>query len=317
MLGRSFVVTSLLCLSCAAPSASQGGARLEPIKPEAIALPPEALFAVCWPQDALPTQRVTLTFLGDDVVFEVKEGASNSTGRCLREIASTVKWPARPSTLEVAPPEQPIDGWAALAWVKLLSSSRFGPERGLVDPAPLVSACVTKTGALRPSTRFVVRPAFEVRTLPSALSDAERCVEAVLSATVWPSTRELFFEFRGTKGAPEASGDVSAYVVPTQATGAGLDPMMVKDVVRLAGPKVGACWDAALSRRTNIGGARTFRFRVDDAGSVTAAWVAGTVADGPTASDFLLDRCLAETLKGLHFAPQAGDGVYTWVFAAR
>jgi hypothetical protein len=282
-------------------------------------MPPEALFAVCWPQDALPTQRVALTFVGDDVMFEAKEGASNSTGRCLREIASTVQWPARPKVLEVAPPEQPIDGWAVLAWVKLLSSSRFGPERGLVDPGPVASACLTKVGALRPSTRFLVKhtPGFEVRALPSALSDSERCVEAVLSATAWPSTRELFFEFRGTKGAPAPRGDVSAYVAPSQSTGAALEPMMVKEVVREAGPKVSACWDAALARRTTIGGGRTFRFRVDDTGSVTAAWVAGTISEGPTASDFVLDRCLADTLKGLRFAPMAGDGVYTWVFATR
>ena len=92
---------------------------------------------------------------------------------------------------------------------------------------------------------------------------------------------------------------------------------MVKDVVRLAGPKVSACWDAALVRRTTIGGGRTFRFRVDDKGAVVRAWVASTLSDGVTAADYLLDRCLAQTLGGLHFPPSAGDGVYTWVFATR
>jgi|GEM_PF-1751599 hypothetical protein len=310
----------LLSQACATPSASQGGARFEPVGPVRLSLPPEALFAVCWPQDALAAQRVVLTFLEGEVVFEAREGASNSTGRCLREIASTVVWPQRPTTLEVAPPVQPIDGWAALAWVKLLSSSRFGPERGVVDPAPLVAACVTRAGPLRPSTRFVVRhtPGFEVRPLPSAVADSERCVEAVLSATAWPSSRELFFEFSSAAHAPPAEGDVSAYVVPPgSSTGLALDPTLVKDVVRLAGPKVSACWDAALVRRTSIGGGRTFRFRVDDAGAVTHAWVASTMSEGPTAADLLLDRCLRDTLRGLHFPPQAGDGVYTWVFATR
>lgn len=309
----------LLLAACATPSASQGGARFEAVVPGALSVPPQALFAVCWPQDALPSQRVTLTFVGDDVVFEAKDGATNSTGRCAREIATTVKWPSPQKTLELAPPEQPIDGWAVLAWVKLLSASRFGPERGLLDPAPLVSACVARAGALRPSARFMVRhtPGFEVRAIPSALADSERCVEAVLSATAWPSSRELFFQFVSAQNAPTPAGDVSAYVGPTTSTGAALDPLLVKDVIRLAGPKVAACWDAALTRRTTIGGGRTFRFSVDDTGAVARAWVASTMSAGPTAADYLLDRCLADTLTGLHFPPAAGDGVYTWVFAAR
>ncbi len=316
---RQVAIAGLLVLSCAAPSASQGGARFEPVGPVTLALPPEALFAVCWPQDALRTQRVALTFIDGDVVFEVKEGASNSTGRCLREIATTVTWPTRPTTLEVAPPEQPIDGWAALAWVKLLSSSRFGPERGVLDPGALVSACLSKVGPLRPSTRFMVRhtPGFEVRPLPSALADSERCTEAVLSATAWPSSRELFFQF-SPNGAPAAAGEVALYAAPPgPSSGVALDPSLVREVVRLAGPKVSACWDAALARRTSIGGGRTFRFRVDDSGQVRAAWVASTLSEGATAADLLLDRCLAQTLEGLHFPSQAGDGVYTWVFASR
>jgi hypothetical protein len=310
---------ALLFAACVTPSASQGGARFDQAAPVANRLAPQALFAVCWPQDALPTQRVTLTFVDHDVLFEAKEGATNSTGRCAREIAATVQWPTTPQTLELAPPEQPMDGWAVLDWVKLLSASRFGPERGLLDPAPLVSACLSQGGALRPSTRFMVRhtPGFEVRALPSALSDSERCVEAVLSATAWPSSRELFFQFTSAQNAPAPAGDVSAYVGPTSSTGVALDPMLVKDIVHLAGPKVGACWDAALARRTTIGGGRTFRFRVDDTGTVSRAWVANTMSEGGTAADYLLDRCLAETLTALHFPPSAGDGVYTWVFATR
>ncbi len=313
------LVLALLLTACTTPSAAQGGARFAPVAPATTSLPPSSLFAVCWPQDALPDQRVTLNFIEQDVLFEASAGASNSTARCMREIASTIVWPNHPAKLELAPPEQPIDGWAVLAWVKLLSASRFGPERGLLDPASLVSACLTQAGPVRPSTRFLVRhtPGFEVRALPSALGDSERCVEAVLSATAWPSSRELFFEFNSSKYAPSPAGDVAAYVVPVNSTGVALDPVMVKDVIRLAGTKVGACWDAALVRRTTIGGGRTFRFRVDDTGTVRNAWVAATLSQSATAADYLLDRCLADTLTSLHFPPSAGDGVYTWVFASR
>lgn len=318
---RACLTVALGCLlaSCTGPSAAQGGARF--VETTAPTLDPQAAFAVCWPQDALPTSHVTLTFAdANDVLFEAKDGASNSTGRCLRELATSVQWPRRPTSLDVKPPEQPIDGWAALAWVKLLSPSRFGPERGLVDPAPLVAACLSKGGPLRPSTRFVVRhtPGFEVRTLPSTMSDSERCVEAVLSATAWPSARELFFSFPDLAHAPALEGDVALYSPPVgPSTGAALDPSMVKERLQLVAPKVSACWDAALARRTTIGGGRTFRFRVGDDGFVKAAWVTATMSDGVTAADYLLDRCLAGALTEAHFAPQAGDGVYTWVFARR
>lgn len=304
---------------CAARTAGQGGAKFEPVAPVSLSLKPEALFAVCWQQEALPDQKMTLTFISNDVIFEGSNGASNSTGRCMREIASSVTWSKRPDKLELSPPPQPIDGWAVLSWVKLLSPSRFGPERGLVDPGPIIAACV-KQSALRPSTRFVVKhtPGFEVRAIPSALADAERCIEATLSATAWPSSRELFFEFASASGAPTPDGDVSIYTPPAgPSTGAALDPSMVKERLQFASAKVGACWDLALMRRTTIGGGRTFRFRVADDGGVTHAWITATMSDGATASDLLLDRCLASALREVRFPPQAGDGVYTWVFAAR
>ncbi len=317
---RLLVALFGLLAGCATPSVGLGGARFAGARPTSLPAPAEALYAVCWPQDALSAQAVTLTFLEREVVFAVAEGASNSTGRCLREIAASYPWPSRPrGDVVVRPPAQPIDGWGALAWVELLSSDRYGPERGVRAPGPLVAQCLAKAGALRPGASFVVRhtPGFEVRAVPPALADAERCVEAVLAATAWPSTRELFFAFESRTGAPAPEGDVAAYVTPPASAGLALDPALVRDVVRLAGPKVATCWDEALRRRTAIGGGRTFRFRVDAGGDVTAAWVAGTLSDGPTAADFVLDGCLAGVLRGLRFPPQAGEGVYTWVFASR
>jgi hypothetical protein len=322
-MGRGLLVAVVGCCACATsgPSAAQGGARFGAEAAPRLSVPVEALFAVCWPPDAASGGQVVLTFLERDVLFTVGEGVSNSTGRCLREIATTAPWPRRPTgELTVRAPTQPIDGWAALAWVELLASTRYGPERGVLAPGPLVAQCLSTAGATRAGARFVVRhgAGTEVRVLPEVLTDADRCVEAVLAATAWPSTRELFFTLEPSRFAPAAAGDVSAYVPAAGgSTGRALDPEGVRDVVRLAAPKVKACWEEALGRRTSIGGTRTFRFQVDDTGAVTAAWVAGGLADGLVAADYLLDRCLAATLRGLRFAPLAGDGVYSWVFASR
>ncbi len=314
---RGCVAAALLIFSaCATPSASQGGAQFKNTGPSSVASP-EALFAVCWPQDALSASRITLTFQGDDAVFEARDGATNSTGRCIREIATSVVWPKRPASLELAPPSQPIDGWAALAWVKLLSSSRFTAERGVLDPAARIAACAAKGGVLNAATSYIVRPGQTVRVVPTVLTDAERCAEAVLGATVWPSTRELYFSFDGVKGAPEPSGDVTPYLVPDVASGAPLDPQAVRDTMQLAGEKVGACWEAALARRPELHGARTFRFTVGDDGRVTRAWVSTTSGAAETAADALLDACLHGVITGARFPPRAGDGFYTWVFATR
>ncbi|MGV3620860.1 MAG: hypothetical protein ACO1OB_08585, partial [Archangium sp.] len=198
---RSALLIAFAVSACAGSSASQGGAQFKNTSPGAVALSPEALFAVCWPQDAVSSSRIALSFQGNDAIFEARDGASNSTGRCIREIATSVAWPNRPSSFEVAPPSQPIDGWAALAWVKVLSTSRFGPERGLLDPAAQVSACIAKLGAPSPSTAFIVRPGESLRTVPPAFSDVDRCIEATLGATAWPSSRELYFSFAGNRGA--------------------------------------------------------------------------------------------------------------------
>jgi hypothetical protein len=307
-------------LACSAPAVlRQGGADFREVKQEPPAAALESLFGVCWPQEALAAEQVWLTWMGDDVIFEARGGASNSTARCLRELATTAPPTPRPAgPLQLSPPSQPLDGWAVLAWVKLLAPSRFGPERGLTDPAGLVRACLDH-GGLRPSAAFTVRhvPGPEVRVLPSALSEAERCVEAVLGSTAWPSPRALFFTLRPSAASPAAAGEVGFYFSPPGATGVALDPQVVRETVRLAQPKVAACWEAALLRRTSIGGSRTLRFRVDERGAVTRAWVAAGLGEGAVAADYLLDRCLVSALSSARFPPAAGDGFYSWVFASR
>ena len=304
---------ALLFLLTACASASQGGTQFKAAP--VLDTSPEPLFAVCWPADALSSQRVVLTFTGDQIDFETRDGATNSTGRCIREIASSSAstW-THPATLEVAPPAQPIDGWAVASWVRLLSSSRYESVRGVLDPASLLGGC----GSARANTSFIVRhtPSLEVRVVPSALTDAERCIEAVLGATVWPSTRELFFSFPATK-APHAPRPGPYFAPDSSSTGVSIDARVVKDTLSLQSAKVASCWESALDRRPTLSGSRTFRFRVDDAGSVTDAWVANGLGDGPAAADLFLDRCLAEVLRGTHFPPAAGEGFYTWVFAQR
>lgn len=315
--GLALAALALTAAACrTAEVTGPGGAGFRQVAVAAPTVPLESLFAVCWPLDALKAQRITLTFLDGDYVFETSEGASNSSGRCLREIAATWPWTGAPrSPITAGPPEQPIDGWGALAWVKLLSPSRYGPEKGLTDPAPLVRACIDRGGGPGPSLRFSVSGTM-VKT-GFASTEAARCVEAVLGSTAWPSTRELFFEFSTLSGAPDPVGDVAHYFSPPAGQGALLDPQAVRETIREAGSKVSACWDAALSRRAGLGGGRTFRFQADDAGRVRAVWVQGNLSDGPAASDFLLDRCLADVLRGLRFPGGPGEGLYTWVFAAR
>lgn len=314
------LVLAVLALSASACTTAEavgrGGAGFRDVPVTAPEVPIEALFAVCWPLDAPKGQRVTLTAIDGDYVFETANGASNSSARCLREIAASWPWRGAPrSSITVSPSEQPIDGWGALAWVKLLSSSRYGPEKGLVDPAPLVRACIDRGGGPTPSLRFSVAGAM-VKT-GFATTEAARCVEAVLGSTAWPSTRELFFGFSTLSGAPDAAGDVAHYFAPPSSPGRLIDPHLVRETLRGAGPKVSACWDEALARRAGLGGGRTFRFQVNDAGQVTHAWVQGNLSEGPVASDYLLDQCLARVLRGLHFPGGPGEGVYTWVFAAR
>jgi hypothetical protein len=275
-------------------------------------VPASALFDVCWREGAPVT--VKLTFMPDDVIFESND---NSAGRCVREIASTYPWGTERPTGEVEVRLQQPSGWAVLAWVKLLSASRFGPERGLLDPAPYVAACLS-AGAPRPATNYAIRwgTALSVAVLPAgAVTDTERCVEAVLGATAWPSTRPFTITFDGSP--PAAAADTSFYFAP-QAPVTPIDPQRVHDALALAKPAIGACWEAALSRRAGLWGGRTVRISVGDDGAVMRVSIASNASDShATAADYLLDQCLVQAVKSARFGPGAGDTAYSWVFGDR
>ncbi|MBK7860558.1 MAG: energy transducer TonB [Archangiaceae bacterium] len=302
----------LLCLAGCATTAPAAGFREAVI--ERPALPASELFKVCWPEVPAPGAMVKLNFLPHEVLFEATD---NSTGRCMREIAETYPWGAeRPSGELTVPPGQPT-GWAVLAWVKLLSSSRFGPERGLLDPAPHVAACLAR-GGVRPGTHYAVRfgSALTVGVLPAgAVTDTERCVEAVLGATAWPSTRQFTVTFDG--GAPSGAADASFYFASEKPV-TPIDPQRVHDALMGTRPAVGSCWEAALNRRAGLSGGRTVRISVGDDGAVTHVSIAANASEArATAADYLLDRCLVQAVKGARFGPGAGDTAYSWVFGDR
>lgn len=296
---------ALLLLSCAtAPATGFREAVVE--KP---LVPASALFEVCWPPDAAPDGHVKLQFLpNNEVLFEATD---NSTARCMREIAQTFPWGAdRPSGDVEVKFAQP-SGWAVLAYVKLLSASRFGPERGLLDPAPLAAGC----GAPRPGVMFAVRGS-AVTVLPNgAVTDSERCLEAVLGATAWPSARAYTFDFAGK--APPAAGDVSFYFAPQKPL-VPMDPQRVHDALALTRPRVAVCWETALARRAGLSGGRTVRISVRDDGSVENVSIAANASDArATAADYLLDQCLVDAVRSVRFGPGAGDTAYSWVFGDR
>lgn len=318
------VLAALVLAGCVTSDGAtgQGGAKFNP-NVSAPRLPAGELFGVCWPADATPVQRIKLATLpSGQVVFEATGGASNSTGRCLVEIATS--YPDRKTdSVELAPPSKRPSGWATLAYVQLLSAARFGPERGLLDPAGLVRACLSKGDGLRVGARFQVTfdPDVKVRLessdgrLMPPLTAGERCAEAVLGATAWPSTRSFTLEFESPSG---GEGEVSIYFGPEGAQG-GLDPVKVKEAMGARGSSVSACWEQALSRRPGLGGGRSVRLRVGEAGTVTHVWVVGNFSAEPlTLADYLLDVCLTSAAKSAHFpGGSPGDAVYSWVFAQR
>ncbi|MBX5481763.1 MAG: hypothetical protein IRZ16_07965 [Myxococcaceae bacterium] len=306
----------------------------------------EHLWGPCWPEDASPEERVTLTLIREgrtlrDVMFEPHDGASNSTGRCLRQVLWEYPWRADvPDTVEVSPPRRPPNGWATLEHVRLLSGAAgFTERRGVLDPIPLVHACVRHGAGLRPGVVFVVRTEpVRVSTflggpgqtlVPTApANDSERCVQAVLASTVYPGPRTFRFDFsRGTPpGDPAPFSEVAAYFEPpnlTDATGE-VDRGEVKAALAGLQPEISKCWEEALARRGGVAGARTLRLRVLPSGRLAFAQVVSErvspVGVQAEAVDYLLDRCLVSAVMRAQIPqPRGGPAElgYSWVFALR
>lgn len=317
---RALVLATVVLAGCKTvegPS-GQGGAGFRAPPADAPAVPMEAMFGLCWSPNAASIERIVLTPLpGGDVTFEAKNGASNGTGWCVREIATSYPASMRPSAaLELAPPPAPVELWAALAWVKLLSGSRFGPERGLLDPAPLVAACLER-GTVREGAIAVDQtPVLAIRGL-SPVIDSERCVEAVLAATAWPAPKDLRLRLTAPPRSILAAGTVDHYFAPEGDAKGVLEAQTVKETMRGLSGKIGGCWNETLNRRAGVGGSRTFRLRTDDNGVLVAAWVSSGLSDGVPIADALLDACIARTIAGARFPGTSGDGAYTWTFALR
>lgn len=303
----------------------------------------------CWPVPGASTQRVVLTFIQEggrlkDITFEPLEGAGNAVGRCLQQIAWEYPWApgAVPDSLEVSPPVVRPSGWVYLAYVSLLSEPLFKPERGLLRPAPLVRACLEQGSGFREHLRYRVR-AHPVRVSvfseltalerpqarrteeDQAVTDTERCIQAVLASTLYPGTKNFELEFSDLTYAPPPArpAEVSQYFPPRDVpvvTGR-LDPGVIRDRLSSRAGAVKACWEAALGRRSGLFGGRTFRVRVDASGAVAFSHVVANRSDQEDeAVDYLLDRCLAEAVASVRFPPVEGGGAelaYSWVFERR
>lgn len=353
------MVLALALGACAAPplaggsSPGQGPApRPAERKRSRPTISVRSLMDVCWPRTAGATERVRLTFFLEegrlkDIVFEPSGGASNATGRCLQQIAWEYPWPAEPVSipefLDVTPPAARPSGWYYLAYNTLLAEGAHGEDRGLLAPAPLVRACMSNGAGIRPHIRFrvqthpvrvsvffelseVERPDQRRTEADLATTDSERCIKAVLGATVYPGTRNFEMEFSDLTGAPPAAPgvDVAAYFAPGEAADVSgtLEPMAVRERMAEQQASVAGCWEAALARRSGLFGARTFRMRIGTAGEVSFAHVIANRSDrADEAEDFLLDRCIAEGLSKVRFPPIArGSGAevaYSFIFARR
>lgn len=218
---------------------------------------------------------------------------------CARGIITSYPVAQRPTAeQELAPPTAPVDLWAALAWVKLLAPGRFGPERGLLNPAPLAAACFGK-GTVRDGVIAVEHsPILSVRGLASI--EAEH-IEAVLASTAWPAPKDIRMKLVAPPRGLAAAGDVSHYFAPDSDALGVLDAQTVRDTMRTISPKIGACWNETLVRRAGIGGGRTFRLRTDQNGQLVSAWVSSSLTDGAPAVDAILNRCIAQSIAGLRF----------------
>lgn len=322
--------------------------RTTPEKPDSPGRAASASYAVqplldpCWPSDAAPTQRVALTLVREgnalrDVMFEPKNGASNSVGRCLRQVLWLYPWRGDlPERVELSPPRGPPSGWAVLEHVRLLASDAYPSERGVVDPVPLVQGCFAYGVGVRSGVAFYVRTQ-PVRVFALAqgtedgshptevVTDTERCVQAVLASTVYPGSRNYTFDFsRGASGGDPAPREALAhYFEPAglqDATGV-IDQSRARAALAELGPSISTCWNGALARRGGVSGGRTLRIRVEPSGGVAFVQVVGNHSDGAgDAVDYLLDKCVADAVRSAKLPPPeggAGEFAYSWVFALR
>lgn len=302
------------------------------------------LMAACWPSIGHTGEVVRLTFTREegaleDVEFEARNGAPNAVGRCIAHIAWRFPWEGRfPETLEVLPPLAKPNGWTYLAHLAVLAAGTYPPERGLTHPAPLVRACFA-SGDARRSLRYRVQPQ-PVRITPFVESivagvaqtepqlpatDAERCVVAVLAASVFPSSRVLELEFTDLRMAPEPAAltDVAFYFpAPADPPARGaVDTAAVQPAMLSAQPDVSACWERAVLRRASLHGGRSLRLRVAPDGSVAHATVVENESNAiEDAADYLLDQCLVAAVRKVKLPPPAGGAAevtYSWVFEHR
>ncbi|MBX7114741.1 MAG: hypothetical protein K1X64_10485 [Myxococcaceae bacterium] len=312
--------------ACAHERAGQGGAKFRSVATEAPRVPLEKVVEVCWPADAGAAARLVFTRMGSEWMFEVQNGASNSTGRCVRELLAAHPASGQAaSPMELRPPALAPSGWAVLAYVRLLSPGRFDDSRGLLDPAPLVSACLKRGMGLRKGALFDVVhvPVLKISVLAdggefNAATDTERCVEAVLGSTAWPNTRAFRFDFTSREGAPEPAGDVDGYFGRGAAVTGVVDPQVVKDALSARMGGIGLCWETALTRRAGLAGGRSMRLNIDQEGQLSSVAVVANVSNQPrNAADYLLDQCLFQQVRAARFPPGGGSAVYSWVFADR
>lgn len=339
----SLAATACVVAACrtVAPAASAPSARETPH------LPAERLMEACWEPGAPPEARVHLVFFTDgsalrQVSFDAVGGATPAVGRCAREVALSYPWPegGTPERLVLAPPMGRPSGWAQLAYVALLAEDRAklvgsgsDDTAGLLNPAPLVHACLKQKGEVPTTARFRVQthpthvdlavdgpggPRFEVPR-----TRTERCVAAVLGATAWPNRRGYELDFHRWEDAPPpATPETVAAYFPDDATKLpSLGADVVQEAMARLRPAVSVCWEGTLRRRPELVGGRSVQMVVEVDGSVKTATVTDHRSDAiEEAGDYLLDRCLLGALTQLRFRPP-GTGPtrasYSWVFAHR
>lgn len=305
---------------------------------------PRALMDCCWPEAGISPERVRLEILTDgnrirDVLFETEGGASNGVARCIREVAFSSVWPdGIPSSVEVTRPITRPSGWLYLAHIAMLNNGA-PPDRGLLNPAPVIRSCLDR-GGFRPSLRMRaqtrptrVEPFIEMSPVnqpherfaeaTEVRSDSERCVEAVLASTVFPVARSFEFDFSDLSRAPAAApaAEVAFYfpIENTRQFSGTLEAARVQEGLTDRRSAISECWEKALSRRSELAGARRLEVRLRTTGRVVATQVIG--AEGtPEVVDYLFDRCLVHAIEEAKFIGSI-DGparfAYTWIFGHR